>query len=126
MDCARASDSQLGLSGALRALQSSAGRGDAESQYLLGLMYATGVGTPVSQPDALRWLTQAAQQSHTEAAYALAGLLAYSDGSMQQILEKGKGPNGADLRPPMHIYHLSADDTRAIVAYLRSLSSSPR
>ena len=77
-------------------------------------------------PDALRWLTQAAQQSHTEAAYALAGLLAYSDGSMQQILEKGKGPNGADLRPPMHIYHLSADDTRAIVAYLRSLSSSPR
>ena len=57
---------------------------------------------------------------------ALAGLLAYSDADVQEILEKGKGPNGADLRPPMHIYHLSGDDTRAIVAYLRSLSSSPR
>jgi mono/diheme cytochrome c family protein len=56
----------------------------------------------------------------------LAGLLAYSDAAVQEILEKGKGPNGADLRPPMHIYHLSRDDTRAIVAYLRSLSSSPR
>jgi mono/diheme cytochrome c family protein len=57
---------------------------------------------------------------------ALAGLLAYSDADVQEILEKGKGPNGAGLRPPMHIYHLSRDDTRAIVAYLRSLSSSPR
>jgi mono/diheme cytochrome c family protein len=57
---------------------------------------------------------------------ALAGLLAYSDAAVQEILEKGKGPNGVGLRPPMHIYHLSRDDTRAIVAYLRSLSSSPR
>jgi hypothetical protein len=45
---------------------------------------------------------------------------------VQEILEKGKGPNGAGLRPPMHIDHLSPDDTRATVAYLRSLSSSPR
>jgi mono/diheme cytochrome c family protein len=57
---------------------------------------------------------------------ALAGFRAYSDADAVNILEKGKGPNGADLRPPMHIYHMSHADALAIVAYLRSLPSSPR
>ena len=86
------------------------------------------------QLDASRWLQGAPTwiapvrptPNWAYQAPALAGLLAYSDAEVQQVLEKGKGPNGADLRPPMHIYHLSHDDTRVIVAYLRSLSSSPR
>src|ERR1700726_1675923 len=61
------------------------------------------------QLDASRWLQGAPTwiapvrptPNWAYQAPALAGLLAYSDGSMQQILEKGKGPNGADLRPPM-------------------------
>jgi mono/diheme cytochrome c family protein len=56
---------------------------------------------------------------------ALAGFRAYSDADAVNILEKGRGPNGADLRPPMHIYHMSHEDALAIVAYLRSLPSSP-
>jgi mono/diheme cytochrome c family protein len=57
---------------------------------------------------------------------ALAGFRAYSDADAVNILEKGRGPNGADLRPPMHIYHMSHEDALAIVAYLRSLPSSPQ
>jgi hypothetical protein len=42
------------------------------------------------------------------------------------ILEKGIGANGEAIRPPMHIYHLKHEDAVAIIAYLRSLPSSPK
>jgi len=57
---------------------------------------------------------------------SLAGFPGYSDGDAVNILEKGIGANGEAIRPPMHIYHLKHEDTVAIVAYLRSLPSSPR
>ncbi len=86
------------------------------------------------QLDAARWLQGAPTwispvQPTPNWAYrapALAGFPAYSDADAVSILEKGKGPNGADLRPPMHIYHMSHEDVLAIVAYLRSLPMSPR
>ena len=59
---------------ALHELQLAAERGDVESEYLLGLVYANGLGTAVSELDARHWLTAAADKSYPDAARALAGL----------------------------------------------------
>jgi mono/diheme cytochrome c family protein len=56
-----------------------------------------------------------------DSAPALAGLPSFTDVQAEKVLEDGTGPNGEELRPPMHIYHLSPPDARAIVAYLKSL-----
>jgi mono/diheme cytochrome c family protein len=52
---------------------------------------------------------------------SLAGLPNYTDEQMERVLEKGVGPQGEVLRPPMHIYHMNAGDAKAIIAYLKSL-----
>ncbi len=52
---------------------------------------------------------------------ALAGLPSLTDTETERVLEKGIGPEGETLRPPMHIYHMNHDDAQAIVAYLKSL-----
>jgi mono/diheme cytochrome c family protein len=57
---------------------------------------------------------------------ALAGLPSYTDEDGQNVLEKGQGPHGETLRPPMHIYHMSHEDAVAVIAYLRSLPSAGR
>jgi hypothetical protein len=51
----------------------------------------------------------------------LAGLPSLTDEEAERVLEKGTGPEGETLRPPMHIYHMAPDDAKAIIAYLRSL-----
>jgi mono/diheme cytochrome c family protein len=56
-----------------------------------------------------------------DTAPALAGLPSFTDAQVEKVLEDGTGPNGEPLRPPMHIYHLSPPDARAIAAYLRSM-----
>ncbi len=60
---------------ALRDLQGAAEHGDTQSQYLLGLVYANGIGTDASPELARRWLGMAADKSYVEAAFALSGLL---------------------------------------------------
>jgi mono/diheme cytochrome c family protein len=52
---------------------------------------------------------------------ALAGLPSFTDEEVERVLERGMGPEGETLRPPMHIYHMNHEDARAIVAYLKSL-----
>jgi len=52
---------------------------------------------------------------------ALAGLPGLSDADAMKVLEKGVGPNGFPVRPPMHDYHMNHEDASAIVAYLKSL-----
>jgi mono/diheme cytochrome c family protein len=52
---------------------------------------------------------------------ALAGLPSFTEAQAEKVLQEGTGPNGEDLRPPMHIYHMAPADARAIVAYLKSL-----
>jgi hypothetical protein len=52
---------------------------------------------------------------------SLAGLPSFTDEQAEHILEQGTGPNGEELRPPMHIYHMSHTDAEAIVAYLKSI-----
>jgi mono/diheme cytochrome c family protein len=56
----------------------------------------------------------------------LAGIPSFTDAQMENVLEKGVGPNGESLRPPMHTYHMHRDDARAIIAYLKSLPSAER
>jgi mono/diheme cytochrome c family protein len=51
----------------------------------------------------------------------LAGLPSYTDQQMENVLEHGIGLNGGAIRPPMHIYHMTPDDAKAIIAYLKSL-----
>ena len=66
---------------AMQELRGAAERGDVESQYLLGLVYASGVAPEVSVTEARHWLEAAANKSHPEAALALSGLL--TDGSAE-------------------------------------------
>lgn len=55
----------------------------------------------------------------------LAGLPNFTDEQMRVILEQGIGPNGLPIRLPMHPYRLSAEDARAIIAYLRLPGPQP-
>jgi mono/diheme cytochrome c family protein len=56
---------------------------------------------------------------------ALAGLGGFTDTQVERVLEKGTGPEGEQLRPPMHIYHMHHADAVAIAAYLKSLLVEP-
>jgi mono/diheme cytochrome c family protein len=60
-----------------------------------------------------------------DSAPPLAGLPSLNDQQAETVLEKGTGPQGEQLRPPMHIYHMNHEDARAIVAYLKSLPRGP-
>jgi hypothetical protein len=60
-------------------------------------------------------------QNWADNAPALAGLPSFTDEEMERVLEKGIGPEGEVLRPPMHIYHMLPADAKAIIAYLKSL-----
>lgn len=55
---------------------------------------------------------------------AIAGLEGFTDAQAQTVLEKGIGPNGLQIQPPMHVYHMNHADAQAVVAYLRSLPSN--
>ncbi len=54
----------------------------------------------------------------------LAGFQGYTEEQGEEILERGIGPNGLSIQPPMHIYHMNHADAQAIIAYLRSLPGS--
>lgn len=51
----------------------------------------------------------------------LSGLPSFTEEEMERVLEKGMGPEGEVLRPPMHTYHMNSADAKAIIAYLKSL-----
>src|SRR5579862_2778126 len=55
---------------------------------------------------------------------ALAGWPSFTEEQGERVLEKGTGPEGEELRPPMHIYHMKHEDAKAIIAYLKSLPRS--
>lgn len=52
---------------------------------------------------------------------ALAGFPSFTEEQGERVLEKGIGPQGETLRPPMHIYHMNHTDAKAIITYLKSL-----
>lgn len=82
--------------------------------------------------DGSRWLDGATiwirpvhhMNNWAEWAPRLAGLPSFTDDQAEAVLEKGIGPNGAPIRPPMHVYHMDHADAFAIIAYLRSLQKS--
>jgi mono/diheme cytochrome c family protein len=55
---------------------------------------------------------------------ALPGWPSFTEEQGERVLEKGTGPEGEELRPPMHIYHMRHEDAKAIIAYLKSLPRS--
>jgi mono/diheme cytochrome c family protein len=55
---------------------------------------------------------------------AIAGWPTFTEAQGERILEKGTGPEGEELRPPMHIFHMKREDGKAIIAYLKSLPKS--
>lgn len=55
---------------------------------------------------------------------AIAGLEGFTDFQAETVLERGIGPNGIQIQPPMHIYRMNHGDAQAIIAYLRSLPSN--
>lgn len=60
-------------------------------------------------------------QGWADRAPAIAGLPGLTVVEAERVLEKGTGPEGESLRPPMHIYHMNPADAKAIIAYLNSL-----
>jgi hypothetical protein len=52
---------------------------------------------------------------------SLGRLSEFTEEEGERVLEKGMGPEGEVLRPPMHIYHMNHADAKAIIAYLKSL-----
>jgi mono/diheme cytochrome c family protein len=71
------------------------------------------------------WITPVhPTQNWAMRAPGLAGLVGFTDQQLETILEKGVGPDGLSIQPPMHIYHMNHADAAAIAAYLRSLSGS--
>ena len=72
------------------------------------------------------WIQPVARIANwADSAPPLAGLPSMSDKQAETVLEKGTGPEGETLRPPMHIYHMKHEDAKAIVAYLKSLPRGP-
>jgi mono/diheme cytochrome c family protein len=68
------------------------------------------------------WITPVHRMTNwSMRAPALAGFPGFTDEQGAEILEKGIGPNGLPIQPPMHVYHMTQADARAIIAYLRSL-----
>jgi mono/diheme cytochrome c family protein len=71
------------------------------------------------------WIRPVAPISNwADHAPALAGLPSFTEEQAERVLEKGTGPEGEELRPPMHIYHMKHEDAKAIIAYLKSLPRS--
>jgi len=68
------------------------------------------------------WITPVRPiQNWADTVPPLAGLPSFTDAQASNVLEKGMGPEGEALRPPMHTYHMTHGDAQAIIAYLRSL-----
>jgi Cytochrome c len=73
------------------------------------------------------WIKPVAPISNwADRAPALAGFPSFTEEQGERILEKGTGPEGEALRPPMHIYHMNHADAKAIIAYLKSLPRGDR
>ena len=58
--------------------QSKANQGDADAQFILGLLYSRGIGTPQDTKQAVYWYTKAAEQGHVQAQYKLGRLYRFS------------------------------------------------
>ena len=75
---------------ALRELKPLAEQGNAEAQYLLGVMYGSGDGVPQDYKEAVKWYRKAAEQGNAEAQYSLGLMYATERGVPQDYKEAAK------------------------------------
>ncbi len=75
-----------------------AAQGDAEAQFYLGLMYATGEGVPPDLKRAVAWWRKAADQGYAAAQYNLGAMYASGEGVPQDFVEAHKWRNLAASR----------------------------
>lgn len=68
--------------------QKLADQGDVRAKYLLGDMYAEGIGVPQDKAKALYWFRKAAEQGHAEAQYNL-GIMLYTGDGIPQDKKEG-------------------------------------
>ena len=78
MEEARAAYARGDHATALRGFRIHAERGDAEAQFILGIMYDDGEGVPQDYAEAVRWYRRAAEQGHASAQFNLG--LRYDNG----------------------------------------------
>src|SRR5271165_2621132 len=106
--------------------QSGAERGDVErGKYLVENVAMCGeCHTPRNSRGELK--TDAWLQGASTWIRPVAAMPSFTDEQFATILEKGTGPEGEVLRPPMHIYHMHHEDAKAIIAYLKSLPAGSR
>jgi hypothetical protein len=72
------------------------------------------------------WITPVRKiQNWADQAPPLAGFPSFTEEEGERVLEKGTGPQGEEIRPPMHIYHMKHEDAKAIMAYLKSIPVQP-
>ena len=83
---------------AVSKLKRRAQRGDAVSQYNLGIMYANGQGVPKNYREAVRWYRKAALQGHPEAQHNLGGMYASGRGVPKNYREALRWFSKAALR----------------------------
>lgn len=67
-------DTPQDLAQAVRWFQAGARRGDAESMYVLGVMYQRGYAVEASQAQAITWLQRAADAGYTRASAVLSAM----------------------------------------------------
>ncbi|MBF0862068.1 tetratricopeptide repeat protein [Gluconobacter kanchanaburiensis] len=114
-----------------------AAAGDAEASFRVGRAYLDGIGVPPSLEDGARWIYQAAQAGHTEAAFVLATL--YTVGlpegfeiqTSREALDLSHTPEAGPRHPDFHLglrwarvaAEAGSPDAQALLGYI--LTSGP-
>lgn len=87
---------------------------------------------PTGAFDESRWLLGAAipfrptiDMPWAFAAPPIAGLAGFTDDHVVALLKTGARPDGTRPLPPMPAFHLTEEEARAVVAYLRALPAAP-
>lgn len=62
-------------------------KGDANAQFELGLMYASGDGVPKDSTEAVKWYRKAAEQGHARAQYSIGYMYYIGDGVPKDATE---------------------------------------
>lgn len=97
-------------------LKKSAEQGNADGQFGLGSMYASGEGVKRDVPEGRKWVTMAAEQGHASAINELA--LAYMTGGLGISLEERKS------EAALHWIRLAAENN--FIAAIRELGKAYR
>ena len=88
-ECAVGGENIRTAEAGIAALRASAAQGDADAQFNLGVMYATGNGVPQDYVEAIAWHRLAAEQGHADAQFNLGVMYAEGNGVPQDYVEAG-------------------------------------